>query len=110
MASLTRDLPSRAVCLIRDYSRPITRPDWRTLQKMTTFDLYAHVHLRFQSPLMELIFYNMQYSDWYNIYYTIKLMGIYITSIKYNMTPEEILRIKGMSDAVAYHGFWGDEQ
>jgi len=59
---------------------------------------------------MEMLIDNIHHTNWYNIYIAIKLSGIYIASIKYNMTPEEILRIKGMSDAVAYHGFWGDEQ
>ena len=105
-------LPSNVVSLIREYSKPLTRPDWRTLQKMTTIDLYSYSYrnLKILTPLMELLFDNIHHTNWYNIYMTIKLYGIYIASIKYNMTSQEILRIKGMSDAVAYHGFWGDEQ
>ena len=105
-------LPSRALLLINDYSQPLTRPDWRTIKKMTTFDLYAYSyrHLKILTPLMEMLIDNIHHTNWYNIYMTIKLYGIYIASIKYNMTSQEILRIKGMSDAVAYHGFWGVEQ
>ena len=29
-------LPSRAVELIREYSKPLTRPDWRTFPRITT--------------------------------------------------------------------------
>jgi hypothetical protein len=112
MSSLSRALPSRALLLINDYSRPITRPDWRTIKKITTFDLYAYSyrHLKILTPLMEMLIDNIHYTNWYNIYMTIKLYGIYKAIIKYNMTSQEILRIKGMSDAVAYHHFWGEEQ
>ena len=34
-------LPLRALTLIKEYSRPLTRPDWRTLQRMT-FDNFYH--------------------------------------------------------------------
>jgi hypothetical protein len=113
MSSLPfRALPFRALSLIHDYSRPLTRPDWRFIQRLTTFDLYSHVfcHLRQQTPLMVMIYYNILNTKWYNIYSVIKLFGIYIAAEQYKMTCQEILRIKGMSGAVAYHSFWGDEQ
>ena len=105
-------LPSRAVNLIREYSRPLSRPDWRTIQRLTTFDLYSHVycHLRPQTLLMKRIFYNILDTKWYNIYSVIKLFGIKMASEQYKMTCQEILLIKGMSGAVTYHSFWGDEQ
>ena len=34
-------LPARALALIKEYSKPLTRPDWRTLQRMT-FDNFYH--------------------------------------------------------------------
>jgi len=113
MSSLTCcALPFRAVTLIREYSRPLTRPDWRFIQRLTTFDLYSHVfcHLRQQTPLMTRIYYNILDTQWYKIYSVIKLFGIYVASEQYKMTCQEILRIKGMSGAVTYHRFWGDEQ
>ena len=103
-------LPERALLLISEYSQPLTRPDWRTIKIMTTFDLYSYRDLKTLTPLMEILFDNIHHTNWYNIYMTIKLSGIYIASIKYNMRTDEILRIKGMSDAVTYHGFWGEEQ
>ena len=107
-----RTLPCRALTLIHAYSRPLTLPDWRTIQRLTTFDLYSHVycHLKPQTPLMRRIFYNILDTVWYNIYTSIKYCGIHIAAEKYKMTCQEILRIKGMSGAVAYHCFWGDEQ
>ena len=29
------ELPDDVLQIIKDYARPVTRPDWRTLQKMT---------------------------------------------------------------------------
>jgi len=110
MSSLTCALPSRALLLISDYSQPLTRPDWRTIKKMTTFDLYLYRDLKIMTPLMELLYDNIHHTNWYNIYMTIKLSGIYKATIKYNMTSQEILSIKGMSGAAAYYSFWGDEQ
>jgi hypothetical protein len=115
MNSLTCALPSRALLLIREYSQPLTRPDWRTLQKMSSFDLYSYSDLKIltpliMTPLMELLYDNIHHTNWYNIYMTIKLSGIYKATIKYNMTSQEILSIKGMSGAAAYYSFWGDEQ
>jgi len=106
-------LPCRAVTLIREYSRPLTRPDWRFIQRLTTFDLYSHVfcHLIPQTSLMKLIHYNIVVcTQWYKIYTTIKLFGIKMASEQYKMSCQEILLIKGMSGAVTYHSFWGDEQ
>lgn len=109
---MTYSMPSRALSLIREYSRPLTRPDWRTIQRITTFDLYSHVycHLRPQTPLMQRIYYNILDTVWYNIYSVIKLFGIHMATKQYKMTVQEILLIKGMSGAVTYHSFWGDEQ
>lgn len=113
MSSLScRALPCRALTLIRAYSLPLTRPDWRFIQRVTTFDLYEHVFLvlRPENKLSTLIYFNILDTVWYNIYNTIKLFGIRIASERYKMSCQEILRINGMSRAVAYHSFWGDEQ
>ena len=34
------ELPDDVLQIIKEYSRPLTRPDWRTLHKMTQNDLY----------------------------------------------------------------------
>ena len=37
-------LPSRALLLIHDYSRPMTRGNWRKSKPIiTTYDLYLHI-------------------------------------------------------------------
>ena len=105
-------LPSNALRLIREYSKPVTRPDWRTLRKLAIHDIYVHVYcsLKVQTPLMELIFLNIEKTTWYKMYSTIKLVGLHKASIKYNMSITKLLKVKGMSQAATYHNFWGEEQ
>ena len=46
MSSLrTRVLPARARKLIREYSKPVTRPDWRSIQPMSFYMLCIGVKL-----------------------------------------------------------------
>jgi hypothetical protein len=43
----SRALPSRALYLIREYSKPITRPDWRDSKPIITkYQLYLYVILK----------------------------------------------------------------
>ena len=37
------NLPSNALVLIREYSRPITRPDWRKLNRLPMYKLYKEI-------------------------------------------------------------------
>jgi hypothetical protein len=107
-----KNLPSNALRLISEYSKPVTRPEWRTLRKLAIFDIYLHVYcnLKPQTPLMKLIFHNIEKTAWYKMYSTIKLVGLHKASIKYNMSLYKMLKIKGMKEAVTYHTFWGEEQ
>jgi len=79
-ASLASALPVRALFLIREYSRPLTRPDWRQSKPIiTTYNLYLHV--TYINPnnlfpptelLHRVILHNILITDWYFAYYYIK--------------------------------------
>jgi hypothetical protein len=43
MESKNMELPDDILRLIREYSRPVTRPDWRTLHKMTDDEFYRRL-------------------------------------------------------------------
>jgi hypothetical protein len=66
-----RAIPIRAVHLISEYSKPLTRPDWRkSLPIVTTFRLY----LTLSPPTSELhyiILRNIKETEWYKMYYYI---------------------------------------
>jgi hypothetical protein len=40
---MLKSLPNNAQHLISEYSKPLTRPDWRSLQRLTFYSLYSEV-------------------------------------------------------------------
>ena len=58
-------LPSRAVGLIREYSKPMTRPDWRKSKPLTTtHQLYNNTLIR-DGLLMAYLLMNIVETEWY---------------------------------------------
>jgi len=49
------ELPDDVLRIIREYSRPVTRPDWKQLQKMTHAkfgtQLFIQCRTRYRTPL-----------------------------------------------------------
>ena len=69
-------LPNRALLLINEYSKPLTRPDWRKSKPIvTTYRLYLHVKLSV-SPLNRLQMCNIVGTYWYYAYTTISFFGL----------------------------------
>jgi len=100
-------LPSRALLLIRNYSRPMTRPDWRKSKPIiTTYRLYLHVkqvidinnYTRYNT-LYHNVLYKINGTEWYFAYYYIKCYGLscYKNDIKYNLK----LDVDGLQDALS---------
>ena len=91
-------LPSRALHLIREYSKPITRPDWRnSVPIITTYGMYKLLKKMQMSRIkMKLkyvaLFKNIETTEWYYAYKTINDYGmqryytnyIYKPGVKYN--------------------------
>ena len=66
-----RALPIRAINLISEYSKPLTRPDWRkSLPIVTTFRLYLTISPP-TSELEYIILKNIKHTEWYKMYYYI---------------------------------------
>jgi hypothetical protein len=60
-------LPCRALLLIREYSRPLTNPDWRNSEPIITmFKLYLKISPA-TSELHYIILTNIKMTEWYNI-------------------------------------------
>jgi hypothetical protein len=80
-ALLSYALPQRALTLIHEYSRPITRPDWRKSRPIiTTYELYLQVRSVYlcryiQSNRMVdfIILRNIKHTNWFQ-FYSQKLM------------------------------------
>ena len=43
MIDFKMELPDDVINVIRDFTRPLTRPNWRTLRKMTNLDFHLAI-------------------------------------------------------------------
>jgi len=74
-----RALPCRALTLIREYSRPTTRPDWRkSVPIISQYNLYLYVtnHILRNFRLKANLLRRIKKTDWYYIYTYIQKCGI----------------------------------
>ena len=70
-------LPIRALHLIHDYSRPLTRPNWRKSKPIiTTYKLYVIFKERRPSQMTDNVLNNIHGTDWYYAFQTIKNHGL----------------------------------
>jgi hypothetical protein len=84
-----KQLPLRVMTLINEYSKPLTRPDWRKSKPIiSTYKLYCIFRRReINSPTIKLknirILENIENTDWYYTFTTIKNSGLDIYFRKY---------------------------
>jgi hypothetical protein len=65
-------LPERAIKLIHEYSKPMTRPDWRHSKPLTTtYQLYNNTLIR-DGLLMAYLLMNIVETEWYYLHMHIK--------------------------------------
>lgn len=73
-------LPLRVLQLIKEYSRPVTRPDWRIFQRiMDTSYFICNIEYNYftnKSPLYLLVLKNMHASEFYTSYQYIYHYGV----------------------------------
>ena len=50
------ELPDELLTLVRDFSRPVTRPDWRDLHRMTSYRLHCGILLRYNERRNPVIY------------------------------------------------------
>ena len=102
---MTSSLPCRAIILIRDYSRPLTRPDWRRLHKLSNYDLYTiikNVSMR-NVNLVIIIQHSMIDTLWYKLFCFVRILGLVEASISCNISQEELLKIDGIREAISQY-------
>jgi hypothetical protein len=60
------ELPDDVLGIIRDFSRPITRPDWRTLHRFVSEQLHFNIVVKFNTTFnMALIYFIKTQSSGY---------------------------------------------
>ncbi len=98
-------LPSRAITLIREYSKPLTRPDWRRIKKLSNYDLYTIIKNVTMSNvnLVLIIQRSMIHTLWYKLFGFIRIMGLEKTCVCHNILKEELMKIVGINEAIAQY-------
>lgn len=93
-------LPSRALLLIHEYSKPLTRADWRKSKPLVTqFHIYLFAISRNQkwSKLKYNTFILISSTDWYRVFKFIKNYGL--DKYYYHYGLNVVSHIDGMLDA-----------
>jgi len=49
------ELPDDILKLVKEYSIPLTRPDWRKLRRMNEFSFHCHIFSRYNSMNIPVI-------------------------------------------------------
>jgi hypothetical protein len=94
-------LPYCALRLIREYSKPLTRPDWRTCNRLIRIEEYIYT-IRYglqikNTKLLNLISNNMSKSDFYIAFEHIYFFGIESYVLKYELNKKDILSNKKLN-------------
>jgi hypothetical protein len=101
-----RALPSRALTLIREYSRPMTRPDWRKSKPIiTVYRLYLYVLTKYNlwtPDINILILNNISGTEWYFAYTYIKHYGLMNYLFKRQITSDKA-NMDGLQDAQRFY-------
>ena len=90
-----QSLPFRALHLINEYSKPLTRPDWRTCSRLMPIEEYIYtinycINHNKNTKLLNLISSNMTNSDFYKAYNHIYYYGIDSYVLKYKLNKGEV--------------------
>ena len=110
-------LPCRALSLIRDYSRPLTRHDWRQSKPIiTTYKLYCEYRRREMvrgRKNIIILLDNIEHTDWFWIYNIIQMYGLerfYIKYFKKYGYEANLKNIDGVKQAIEkckrWHNDW----
>lgn len=105
------ELPDDILSIIRDYSKPLTKPDWRTIGQFTKHilyhDLYDVLYYGYGSvklhPLYKRVFNHLCKSQWGELYIYIRVWGIREASGHFNIPVSELYKMPGMVYAEEYY-------
>ena len=81
-------LPLRAKKLISEYSKPLTRPNWKTQPSMTLYKFYINVNRNKKYYLLTQLSYKILHGYEANFLYMLYINKLY----KYKYNKEEALK------------------
>jgi hypothetical protein len=103
-----RLLPNNVLHIIKEYSRPLSRPNWRQSKPIISiYQLYLkcrrNIEKRFK--LYSIIMVNICNTDWYYMYMFIINKGIHRYCYFHNVCDSAIVNQDGIKEAVfLYNG------
>ena len=113
MALPSKVLPSRALTLISEYSKPMTRPDWRTKRIMTTFSMYADFRKKqlwgqknFWRHLYSIILHNIEKTDWFTKYKYVLEIGTHSYINNHKVSSLEIVELEELQKNISKYKIW----
>ena len=97
-------LPINVLLLIHEYSKPLTRPDWRTIKIMTQYRMFLDIqHNIYKKLLFYNVYKSMETTEWFYILNYISRLGIesYIHKHKYynDNLISELIKMEGVRHA-----------
>ena len=115
-------LPDDVLSIVRDYSKPATRADWRTLcplpghifyndlntnlrniNKQLLSNEYVSDALQEKWSLHKHVFQNLVYTEWGEMYMFVRMWGIQYASIQFKLSLDELQKMPGMIHANEYY-------
>ena len=97
-------LPIHVLRLIKEYSKPVTRPNWRTIKNLTQYRLFLNIKNDIYNKSLYFNAYkSMEKTDWFYTLNYISRLGIetYIHTHKHDNDNliKEILKMEGIRHA-----------
>jgi hypothetical protein len=91
-------LPVRAISLISEYSKPLTRTDWRQSKPIiSSYKLYISAHFKCKyTQLMFNLLLNIIETDWYYLYMNVNYNGLNNVCIHI----DSLMKIDGIKEAL----------
>uniref|UniRef100_A0A6C0JIP3 Uncharacterized protein n=1 Tax=viral metagenome TaxID=1070528 RepID=A0A6C0JIP3_9ZZZZ len=97
-------LPKNVLLLINEYSKPVTRPDWRTIKILTQYRLFINIQNNiYKKDLFYNLYKSMETTEWFYTLNYISRLGIesYIHKHKTynNNLIVDLLKMEGIRHA-----------
>ena len=103
-------LPDDVLSIIREYSKPLTRPNWRTLRPLSSRLFYHELYTILCNSsipfgVYKRVFTNVLQSQWGETYLYIRLWGISEASIHFKTTIDALYKLRDMEYAQHYYEY-----
>ena len=88
-------LPSNVLRLISEYSKPVTRSNWRESKPIVSvYTIYLRVYSRRNKDLLRyLIYRNIKDTEWFDQVQHIRRYGVTSCRFKYGITIDDVIKL-----------------